>query len=136
MIGGISKEASASWNRYNRVNDPLGVFVVNSLMTAPGGKVYEVPAVAILDRQPNGVLWLRFHPGVTGHENYIFDAAFVKHVRSLPAYGEPNSKFPALGPSLNEWALNSGGSGYRKWAITMASMHEIVGAFAPLLEVK
>lgn len=134
MIGGISKEASASWNRYNRVNDVQGVFVVGSLMSDPSGKVTEAAAVAILDRQPDGALWLRFHPGVTGYENYIFDANFVKRVRDMPAYGEPDPLFPAMGPRSNEWVLNMGGSGYRKWTIAMASMHEIVEAFAPALE--
>lgn len=135
MIGGISKAGYASWNRYNHCDTPLGVFVVNSRVTTPSGKVYEVPAVAILNQEEDGQLFLRFHPGVTGHENYIFDADFVSRVRELEAHGPPSPLFPALGPIPNDFVLNGGGGGYKKWTITVESMQEIVEAFAPLLGV-
>ena len=135
MIGGISKAGYASWIRYNRCNDPQGVFAVDSMVTTPSGKVYEVPAVAILNREEDGRLFLRFHPGVTGHENYIFDADFVARVRELESHGPPSSLFPALGPIHNDFVLNGGGGGHRRWTITVESMQEIVEAFAPLLGV-
>lgn len=136
FVAGISMDGACSWHRYNRVNELAGLFVVDSRVTAPGGRVYEMPAVAILDRGESGGLWLRFHPGVTGHECYIFDAGFVEHVRAMPPYGEPSALFPALGPASNHFALCSGGGGYSRWTVTVAAMQEIVEAFAPLLEVK
>lgn len=87
--------------------------------------------VAVLHHRGDARYRVRFFPGVTGHEEYIFDLNFVDRVLSTPTHTDEDSIFG--GKEIAEWALNLGGGGYRAWRVAVDSMQQMVNCFKPVL---
>lgn len=132
MICKLIRSGCATWDRYNRPEEVLGVCVAPSYMKKPNGRVEEVAAIATLDRSEDGELLLRFHPGVTGFENYKFHKAFAESVLRWPTKVEEKDIFGRF-PD-RKFFLNLGSSGYTEWWVTVEVMQEIVRTFIPILD--
>ena len=66
---------------------------------------------------------IRFIPGVTGHEAYIFDADFRKRVGEMRARGPERSFF---GEKINMWFLCAGTPG--RWASLEVTVEDVQAA--------
>ena len=82
----------------------------------------ERPVVACLVSR-EGRSEIRFIPGVTGHEAYIFDADFRKRVGEMRARGPESTIF---GEKINMWFLCAGTPG--RWASLEVTVEDVQAA--------
>jgi hypothetical protein len=133
LISGISMRGYVPWARYNRVENPRGVFVADSRVFHKGGAT-EVLVAFFLEEEKDGSFTLRVHGGGmggTGYETYRFDHDFVEDILSRPVRTDEDSPFG--GKKYAYFALCMGGGGHKEWTTTMETMHDVVNLFKQVL---